>query len=273
MRVILKTLICLCAALILANVSEAKEWRGIVPMHSTRADVERLLGPLPKDYYAYNLPNERVVFEFAEQPCNGKDDSRWDVPSGTVTVIAVIPKALLKLEDLNLDLSKFKKRPGGSDTPDLFYYANEDEGFSISVGNGIVSEFIYSATSKDEHLRCPGPPTSILQCEQLKVKLAYPREPVLAGKPVTIKATVETDDPYFLSQTAYNWIITDPDVKVISGYGKPELVIDTTGLTGRIINVRLWLLNTPPSCKHSLGFQVISIAQENDKVRKNKYSP
>jgi hypothetical protein len=31
--------------LTVASLSHAKEWHGIVPLHSTRAEVERLLGP------------------------------------------------------------------------------------------------------------------------------------------------------------------------------------------------------------------------------------
>lgn len=62
METAFRVLGCLCAALFLSVTSDAKDWRGIVPLHSTRADVENLLGeppPPPKDgsrVYTLNKP-------------------------------------------------------------------------------------------------------------------------------------------------------------------------------------------------------------------------
>ena len=39
---------CVCTVLAMVAVSQAKGWRGLVPLHSTRTDVERLLGA-PKE--------------------------------------------------------------------------------------------------------------------------------------------------------------------------------------------------------------------------------
>lgn len=45
----------------------AREWRGIVPLHSTRADVERLLGPpQPGTVSGYRTETERVSIMYAD---------------------------------------------------------------------------------------------------------------------------------------------------------------------------------------------------------------
>jgi hypothetical protein len=262
-----------CFLLILnsAAICSAKEWRGIVPLHSTRADVERLLGPLPKDLPIYYLPNETVYVNFAEQPCDGRDNTKWNVPLGTVTGIWVKPKSLVKIEDLNLNISKFEKVPGPSDTYGLFYYVDREEGFSVGISNGLVTEYTYVGTAKDAYLRCPGPPRSFLQCNQLKVKISYPTSPTVAGNPVTISASVKTDDPNFLPQTFYYWYVYD-GVKVVSGQGTPELVIDTSGLEGKTVVVSLYLRGTPEICQHSIEFKVINANLKQGRLKKNRYS-
>ena len=63
MRYVLKPLLITLVFLSLAGVSSAKEWRGIVPLQSTRQDVTRLLGN-PSDANSiranYSLENEDV---------------------------------------------------------------------------------------------------------------------------------------------------------------------------------------------------------------------
>jgi hypothetical protein len=44
MNLIPKTLGTLCIGIVLCSVAQAKAWRGITPLKSTRADVERFLG-------------------------------------------------------------------------------------------------------------------------------------------------------------------------------------------------------------------------------------
>src|SRR5689334_5179617 len=82
----------------------AKEWRGISTLHSTRSDVERLLGaPVREIGYAsyYSLTDEIAVIYFQEETCDstmGKFGMGWNVPFNTVTAIGVIPKRSYKKE-------------------------------------------------------------------------------------------------------------------------------------------------------------------------------
>lgn len=140
--------------------SQAKEWRGIVPLHSTRADVERLLGPPStdrSDTTFYELERERVSFTYAKGPC-GAESSGWNVPRDTVISIWITPKPnLLKLADLKLDESKYKKERDDH-VQYIVNYINEVEGVSYQVDtsdDGMVTLIKYFPAAKDGHLRCP----------------------------------------------------------------------------------------------------------------------
>jgi hypothetical protein len=88
---------CTCMILILSifSAAPAKEWRGIVPLHSTRAEVEKLFGP-PRDprddldgiLVSYHLPDVILDIQYAANPGCAEEwpyDS-WNVPKGTVTL-------------------------------------------------------------------------------------------------------------------------------------------------------------------------------------------
>ncbi len=70
----------------------AKDWRGILPLHSTRADVERLLGPPfsthGREVYPYK--EFQVFIEFAQKNSSNTTDC-LSLAEGTVLVIRVEP--------------------------------------------------------------------------------------------------------------------------------------------------------------------------------------
>ncbi len=132
--------------------SSAKAWRGIVPLKSTRADVERLLGPSTGEPPTYYLPENTVYVQYSRCRCGDKcKDDEWNVPPDTVTLIRVGVKGEVKLVDLKLDLSDFQKEPGDNDLPDHFYYVNRKQGLSIEVGRGYVGSYTYFPSAKEYH--------------------------------------------------------------------------------------------------------------------------
>lgn len=53
------------------TVSSTEQWKDIIPLKSTRADVERLLGPPPEPQTStYILRNETVHIFYAKYGCN-----------------------------------------------------------------------------------------------------------------------------------------------------------------------------------------------------------
>jgi hypothetical protein len=144
----------LCAVwLVVAGaVVTAKPWRGIVPLKSTRVDVERLLGS-PKqssefDSY-YSLPNEIVVVHFQATACD-ELGFEWNVPPDTVIEIGVIPKGQHRREEYLP--SDAKSDDGGAG---FVYYSDAAAGFTVETYKDLVTLLEYSPEAAQENLRCP----------------------------------------------------------------------------------------------------------------------
>jgi len=155
---LLKTAGGLSLILALTFVVQAKGWRGIVPLHSTRADAEGLLGAPHrkgnKPVVGYDLEGERVSIIYSRGPCSEATVyGEWAVPPDTVVGIRVVPKKALPLSGLQLDAAQYKVthvRGVPSDT----YYTDEGEGVQLDVTGGRVNAIGYFYAAEDERLRC-----------------------------------------------------------------------------------------------------------------------
>jgi len=152
---------CACLALPLVDSTQVRGWRDIVPLHSTRADVERLLGTPTRSHgvaFTYDTKDERVLVFYSAGPCKKGVSEEWNVPENTVISITVHPNAKLFVESLKLDKSKYR-REGDTHTDLVVYYINQQEGVRISarmLENGEdVDSITYEPTAKDSYLRCP----------------------------------------------------------------------------------------------------------------------
>lgn len=152
-------LLCLYLVLPVTVVSQTKEWRGIVPLHSTRADVERLLGKPNFDGTYYDFENERASIIYSREPCTEGD---WNVPRDTVLQISIAPKIKLKFADLRLDLSKYERIEDPHVQVRAIYW-NEENGVQYDVfegggeNNGMVLEIYHKPAAETLRLRCPVP--------------------------------------------------------------------------------------------------------------------
>ncbi|HBB89877.1 MAG TPA: hypothetical protein DC047_19915 [Blastocatellia bacterium] len=129
-----------------------KPWRGIVPLRSTRANVEALLGtPQTGTRNVYKTETETVTVAYAETPCT----YGWQVPIDTVISLLVSPKNPLKLADVKLDESKYEKRKDNH-LENVYYYVNQNEGinWTVDTGQGIATTFEYYPSDKDAPLKC-----------------------------------------------------------------------------------------------------------------------
>lgn len=166
MRIVCIAIVSFCVILASAKPAPAKEWRGITPLKSTRADVERLLGPASEKHEhsdLYRLKDEVVNIEYAAFPCGHKAPPGWpeaprgwDAPKGTVVAISVRPRNQTILGSLDIDLSGFKKWRGAADMPQHYVYSNGEEGLNIEVfehedpKSAVVAALIYFPTSAEE---------------------------------------------------------------------------------------------------------------------------
>src|SRR5258707_5582224 len=135
-----------------------KDWRGIVPLHSTRTDVERLLGPAekPGPISIYKTPNESLYVGYATEPCKGSMPG-WNVTAGTVLQLTVTSQHEQPFSDLGLDLGRYTK---SYDDAMNAYYTNVSEGIKYAVSsNGAVESVSYIPSVRDSNLRCRGFPS------------------------------------------------------------------------------------------------------------------
>jgi hypothetical protein len=159
MSIVNIVIFCICAMLVMAGHSKVKEWRGIMPLRSTRADVERVLGaPTNPGGSIYRTDNENVFIWYSGEPCK-KGAALWDVPRDTVLSIAVYPRVELDIADVRLDEDKYKKEPNPH-RQGIIYYIDEGEGVRIETFEGNVRSITYTPAAKDTHLRCPGAPAT-----------------------------------------------------------------------------------------------------------------
>jgi hypothetical protein len=145
-----------CAAVAGSPPRHGKGWRGIVPLHSTRADVERLLGPQRDSCRCtYETPEGSVYVNYSKNRCEGYLPG-WNVPSDTVLGFTVYQKEWRTVSDLGLDKSQYVVTYDDSLTA---YYTDREAGVSYTVTQWEkVSSVSYLPSTGDAKLRCEGFP-------------------------------------------------------------------------------------------------------------------
>ena len=144
------------AILIMANCAFATGWRGIVPLHSTQKDVERLLGPSLDGRNIYKLENMVVVIEYSDSACEECWPFGWNVPVGTVVKITIRPTGKLDLADSGVSLSAYE-RTKDPEVEGVDYYTNELEGITVTyrVFDHSIETIAYGPSAPDHYLACP----------------------------------------------------------------------------------------------------------------------
>ena len=154
--------ICFCLFLTMVLVGSPQDfWQnrfGLVPLHSTRADVERLYGKPVADACLCNFrrSKETIHVAFATARCAGPEYG-WNVPKDTVQSFRVRPYDPPRLADLKPDLTGFVERYSSEDTRTT-YYTNVENGVVLSVQDGRVISVEYFPPEKENGRRCAGFP-------------------------------------------------------------------------------------------------------------------
>jgi hypothetical protein len=141
----------------------AEEWRGIVPLRSTRIDVERLLGsPRQSRGVAstYETDKERVLVFYSADPC--RQGNEWNVLRDTVVSFTISPKAKLLVTSLHLNKDVYK-RVLDPHVQGIVHYFNREDGVRIDTRllegqDEDINSITYEPAAKDNRLRCPDAP-------------------------------------------------------------------------------------------------------------------
>lgn len=231
--------LCLLIAIVFAPEARAKEWRGIVPLHSTQADVVRLFGcDDPDTGCKVRVGNEEAYFVFSSGTVV-RDANKCvkDLPPDTVLLVEVVLTKPPKLSALGINKNHFRTFDP-SLPPNIGYkgYIDEKEGLIIKTYKGRVLQLDYIAAGKDVAL-CPDyyeNPESFIQlliehcCPS--VSLNCPIQPPVEGERINLSATTGAG-----GRLRYKWQVSAG--KIVAGQGTASITIDTTGLGGRTIMV------------------------------------
>lgn len=143
-----------CAVVFALGSHQDKGWRGIIPLHSKRTDVERLIGPPEQggDVAVYRTKNGLVEVDYASAPCKGRVLG-WNVSHDTVLQIHVAPQTG---EHVTIDEGTFVKAYGHLMRPN---YINLKEGLRYELlPDGTIYSISYIPSKADAPFRCPGFP-------------------------------------------------------------------------------------------------------------------
>jgi hypothetical protein len=139
------------AILGLIRSCEAKDWRGITPLRSTKTDVVRLLGTavISNEVRSiYQLDDEEVYIVFSgNQFCNSPT-----IPRGTVLLVQITPRRNLSLLDLKVDRNKLREFSPSSQDPNWKGLIDEEAGLIIRSYKDKVDKVFYLASAKDRAL-------------------------------------------------------------------------------------------------------------------------
>jgi hypothetical protein len=257
MKTIFKVLGCACVALGLGGVSQAKEWRGIVPLRSSRADVVRLHGQCAnpeESCHFYSAGDGEVYIVFSSRD-EYVEDCVKQLPLGVVMNIRVTPMTEVRLSDLGVDVKGFRKFETSS-PPGLGYegYLDDEEGVVYDTYKGKkVIQIEYIAARKDRQL-CPAyyqKPESFVLSKLADPPSVYAQcpEAVEAGGRVALTANISGGDPQVTF--TFKWEVSAG--KIVSGQGTSQIIVEAQQSNARAIEATVevggYYLSLTGSCE------------------------
>ena len=155
MRIKALTILWVSLIFCFAATAKSQDWRGIRLLHSTREDVERLIGsPMQPNGATYDLKSERINIAYSEVRCTKGWPYGWNVPAGTVTSITIYPQPRPRLAELPIDISKSTKYV---DPTGVIHYSNDAEGLSVAADPTTYEVMLleYYPAASYAYLLCP----------------------------------------------------------------------------------------------------------------------
>jgi hypothetical protein len=143
-----KVILLACAVFFSAGAVSAKAWRGIVPLHSTRAEVEKLLGRQVEEGLGYDLEDEHVAITYSSQKCDMDLPGGWNVSPNTVIEIQVSSTRDLLMADLPVRWQDLE--PTYSTKTVQISYLDARAGVRYTTDNGLVPAITYLGSAEDQ---------------------------------------------------------------------------------------------------------------------------
>jgi len=217
----------------------SKSWRGIVPFHSTRADIDRILGKTPcqdENGIGYSSGNEDVYFVLAPVDV---PTSCGSVTAGTVLRIEITTKKQLRISDLGLEEKRLIELSTSSLPSDTKAYIDAEEGVVVRTQSGLAEAIFYVPGTRDRGL-CP-----ILYIDPAILVTPVichlcPTIAVIAAKTVQLGSfttfTLRVSGTGRCTHPTIKWSVTVG--QIVEGQGTTTIKVDTKGITdNRVIAI------------------------------------
>jgi hypothetical protein len=229
----------LSAALLLIAVdsSSAREWRGIVPLRSTRADVVRLLNQCSdqKEACRFTVGTNDVHILFSSGLVDQYAYCAAYLPAEAVMFIHVRPRAELKLSALRLDKRRLHQF-NSSEPIDRHYKGyRTDDGLVVGLFKDRVRQIVYLPDESNlaqciDFYNWPQQFIVVYLVHVPAIHALYGPQSIRAGEQLKISASSD-----FNETRGYKWTVSAG--KIVAGQYTQQVTIDTTGLAGQTLIV------------------------------------
>jgi len=230
-----RSLLLAFAVVITAQQAAAQEWRGIKPLKSTRADVARVFGECSdkEKPCVFMLENEEIWIEFSSaQNCHG-------APADAVLLLKRVLTSATTIESLGVDRRRFKSfDPALLRNSGYRAFVDENSGLVFKTFRGEVFEIYYIGAKTDRKV-C----SNYYYYASIRELLRVEWEHVFVVNAVNCPPTA-VDGERIVIQADYGstgqrripmWYTTGG--RIVSGQGTRKILLDTTGLAGKIFTV------------------------------------
>lgn len=126
-----------------------------MPLHSTRADVENLLGPHVDEATGYDIDGESAAITYGSGRCEENLPGGWNVPPNVVTEIRVSSNSDRTLADV-LTPGRTLEQIYAVHTARI-HYLDAEEGVRYTTVDGYVRAITYVGSAEDEKKFSCGP--------------------------------------------------------------------------------------------------------------------
>ena len=213
--------------------ASAEEWRGIVPLHSTREDVARVFGECANadKFCEFALPNEEIFIELSTT------EFCPNIPINTVLMIERILQNETTLAALGLDKRRFKSfNPAIPPISGYRAYIDEKEGLILKSFRGQIFGINHIPNNKERQVcrgyyRKPKELARVISEHVPFVRIECPQPNPIGGEKVVITASYGHTGGW----NRLTWATTGG--RIMEGQHTKKIVLDTTGLDGRSITV------------------------------------
>jgi hypothetical protein len=142
------------------NTHQEMGWKGVIPLRSSKSEVEKILGkPLKEECNncTYQTDREKVFVAYSEVPCKGLTTG-WNVPKDTVLHLAVYPQ-----EGSPIPIPELRGEKSFYVSTGTFVLPEKGVAYTLEHPNGPVEmrevkQVLYMPRESDNNLRCDGFP-------------------------------------------------------------------------------------------------------------------